>query len=116
MSSRPPALYKRLSACGAQVLGDPPERGDATLDFGAAYGVAGLHRAGQLGGRDGRLSCSCGMGGHGAHRLGTVCECVEAFGELHDEPAKVVELLLEVGGGCGCVIGGFGFVAQPAGG
>ena len=45
-----------------------------------------------------------------------VCERVEAFGELHDEPAEIVELLLEVGGRCGCVIGGFGFVAQAAGG
>src|SRR5215210_2043199 len=42
-------------------------------------------------------------------RLGMVCERVEAFGELHDEPAEVVELCLEVDGGCGCVVGGFGF-------
>ena len=33
---------------GAQALGDPPQRGDATLDFGAAHGVARLHRAGEL--------------------------------------------------------------------
>jgi hypothetical protein len=32
------------------VLGDAAERGDATLNFGAADGVAGLHRAGELGG------------------------------------------------------------------
>jgi hypothetical protein len=102
-----------LSARGAEVLGDPPERGDATLDFGAAHGVARLHRAGELGGCDGRLGCGCRMGRHGAQRLGLLCECVEAFGELHDEPAEIVELLLEVDRGCCCVVGGFGFGFRP---
>ena len=45
-----------------------------------------------------------------------VCERVEAFGKLHDEPAEIVELLLEVDSHGGCVIGGFGFIAQAAGG
>jgi hypothetical protein len=52
-----------------------------------------------------------------SHRLGTAGEGVESLGELHHEPAEIIELVLQINnsGGCvigGCVIGGFGFVTQ----
>jgi hypothetical protein len=41
-------VRERLSTCSAQALGDPPEPAEATVDLGAAHGVARLHCAHKL--------------------------------------------------------------------